>query len=306
MLTVEPLFGLCNRMQALDSVLSLARAINRPVTLVWNLNPELNCRFEDLFVIPPAVVRLHQPRRRWLKFYAGPLVRLSRVTRPRPGRYGRDAGASSNLVIERVRRANLRLLGDRHHERVIYEDEVAQLVDARFDFETLSAHGSVYIRTYQRFYVRRPAFAQFRPVASIERMIAAQVAAFPDVVIGVRIRRTDHRETREITTDRFIARMHDAVARQPHVRFFFATDAPEEEAVLRREFPDRMLVRPKRALDRDRPDAIQDALVDLYCLSATQRVLGAAESSFSRTAALLGDIELVSVHQAPVDVCARR
>src|SRR5258708_18420648 len=49
MLIIEPLSGLANRMRAIDSAFSLAKAIDRPVGIAWNRGPDLGAEFFDLF-----------------------------------------------------------------------------------------------------------------------------------------------------------------------------------------------------------------------------------------------------------------
>lgn len=291
------MFGLCNRIQAVEAALALARALDRPLSVIWNLNPELNCRFEDLFVTPPGIVSLQQPRRRLLKFYSGPLVRIGTTDTPRTTSPQVTAkGSLSTVALRGLRRINRWLLADRRHERAIYETEIMRMTEAGFDFDTLRECPSVFIRAFTRFYASRSPVSHLRPTAAIEEQIAQQVTLFPEHVIGLHVRRTDNRLSVGVsTTQQFVANMRDEVARQPLTHFFLSTDDPAEESALRQALPGRILSRPKRTLDRNEPAAIQDALVDLYCLSHTGKVLGSFGSSFSRVAARLGDRELVVV-----------
>jgi len=296
MFFAEPLFGLCNRMQALDSVLSLAQALDRPVTLIWNLNRELNCPFEDLFVVPREIVELRQPRRRF-KAHSGPLVHIG-VRNSQPGKrpHVNGRGPVSNLALRALRRLNDSLLRHRHYGRVLYDPDTALLLKDPGRCEELRTVPTVYVRTYKHFYQRPPAFSHFRPTPTLEQAIAAQTATFGDDVIGVHVRRTDLRQGARIsTTDRFITLMRQEVAENPGVQFFLATDDPREETALGRAFPNRILTRSKRTLDRNDPAGIQDALIDLYCLSHTRKILGTIRSSFSRTAAMLGRRAFITV-----------
>ncbi len=308
MLTIEPMFGLCNRMQALEAALALARALDRRLTVIWNLNPELNCRFEDLFVMPPGINSLQQPRRRGLKYYSGPSVRIGTTERPRTSSPQIAAtGPLSTLALRGLRGVNRWLLADRRHDRAIYETEIIRMTEADFDFDTLRECPSVFIRAFTRFYVDRSLASHLRPTAAIDEQVRQQVALFSEPMVGVHIRRTDNRSSVGVsTTEHFVANMRDEVARQPLSRFFLSTDDPAEEAVLRRAFPGRILSRPKRTLDRNEPAAIQDALVDLYCLSHTGRVLGSFGSSFSRVAARLGGRELVVVGASDFNIPSSR
>lgn len=95
-------------------------------------------------------------------------------------------------------------------------------------------------------------------------------------------------------TEAFVARIEAAIASDEADTVFVATDDPAEEDVLRRAFPGRILSYPKRSLDRASPEAIQDALVDLYCLASTDKLLASYWSTFSETAVQIGAI--------PVDI----
>ncbi len=296
-LTVEPLFGLGNRIQVVESALALAAAFDRPLAVVWNLNRELNCRFEDLFVVPPSIESIEQPVRGRFRLYSGPSVRIGTTLAPRaPTPQFTPDGPLSAVALGGLRRLNRWFLGDRQHHRAIYENEMVQLCDGGFDFETLRSCPSLFIRAFIRFYIGRAPEPVLRPASEIEAQIQRQVASFPSVVVGLHVRRTDHQRSMQIsTTERFIATMREELAREPRTHFFLSTDDPAEESVLGDTFPGRILIRPKRTLDRNDPAAIRDALVDLHCLARTQKVLGSFASSFSRLAARLSGAELVQV-----------
>lgn len=87
------------------------------------------------------------------------------------------------------------------------------------------------------------------------------------------------------------------LANDPATRFFLATDSPDVEEHLEAIFPDRITIHPKKSLDRNVPEAIQDALVDLLCLAATRKLIGSYWSTFTNAAAAIGGIESVIVHE---------
>lgn len=308
MLTVEPMFGLSNRMQAVDSAISLAQRLRRPLTIIWNLNPELNCRFDDLFQIPSAATTLHQPMRARLKFYSGPFVTVGLPGTNYPGFIGKNPfvnaclaaterwgmGWLPRMILRGMRRLNQQLAIRSQHERVIYEGEMDRLMSEHFDFESLARFGSVYVRAWQHFYPATPRLSHLCPAPALQALVDAKVATFGEYMVGVHIRRTDHTVSRAVsTTERFMALMTDEVVRQPRVSFFLATDDPDEEATLMQVFPNRIITYRKRTIDRNTTEGIQDALVDLYCLARTRRILGTVGSTFSRAAATLGNLDLV-------------
>ncbi len=120
--------------------------------------------------------------------------------------------------------------------------------------------------------------------------------------IGVHIRRSDHSLSWQYSpTEAFEQRMRKAVEQNPQTRFFLATDNPSDESALTRSLPGRILVRPKHSLDRNNPQAIADALADLWLLSRCDRIIGSYQSSFTDTAAAIGGVELEVVKVLPED-----
>ena len=67
----------------------------------------------------------------------------------------------------------------------------------------------------------------------------------------------------------------------------------EEEKRLREVFPDRILSNQNRCLRRDSREGIQDALLDLYSLASTRKIIGSYFSSFTDIAADMHKIPLV-------------
>ena len=68
------------------------------------------------------------------------------------------------------------------------------------------------------------------------------------------------------------------------LRLYWADDK-QEEAALREVFPDRILSNEDRCLRRDSVDGMHDALLDLYCLASTRKIIGSYFSSFTDIAA---------------------
>ena len=58
-----------------------------------------------------------------------------------------------------------------------------------------------------------------------------------------------------------------------------------EEANLRDIFPGKILSNQKRCLQRDSVEGMHDALLDLYCLANTRKIIGSYFSSFTDIAA---------------------
>jgi len=256
MILVEPLGGLCNRMRTLDAALSLSQELGRELHVAWPLRSNMNCQFDALFEVPPSFASLRQ-------FRDPKLLRWLRVRRYR-----------------------------KTYARFYDQKEMSHCVASGFSFTGITEYASVAIRTFERFYPTRSRFADFIPTASIQKQIARYTADASEMV-GVHIRRTDNRRAIESSpTSQFVACMRNELAARADTRFFLATDSPAEEALLNKEFPGRIVTHPKVSLARSDPNAIVDAVVDLYCLARCRKLIGSFYSSFTDTAAELYGAQL--------------
>jgi hypothetical protein len=111
-------------------------------------------------------------------------------------------------------------------------------------------------------------------------------------VIGVHIRRGDHRKAREhSTTEAFLEAMRKESS---SVKFIVATDSAIVKKELEAEFGDRLWF-PAKSLTRTSRLGIQDALLDFLAISKCTKILGSYDSSFSELASLYGNVPLVVI-----------
>jgi hypothetical protein len=257
MLTIEPIYGLANRMLALDSAIALARDIGMQVRVRWIGTKDLGCRFTDIFEIGEPIAEVVEGNR---------LTAFGRVG----GRLRKWAGRESDLDFDAY--------------------TVRDMRNRRFDWMSLKDMPGFSLASFDRFYRSARPHDALRPIEPIRTLVAQAVARF-DNTIGVHIRRGDNAWSRDGSpTGLFIKRMNTAVADDEGTTFFLATDDPSVEAELQAAFPGRIIIHPKRSLDRRTATAIQDAAVDLYSLAATRRILGSHISTFSIVAAEIGGI----------------
>ncbi len=266
MLILEPQIGLCNRMRALEAAQSLSAATGQRVVVVWLITPSLGASFSDLFE-PLAGID------GWHEF----------DTRTPPGR------ADYARFIEKA-----------HVDRTIGAAEVGSLLDQGFRFVDLDPRQVTHVRTWSRVHPNDNPGAQFKPKPLLEERIESIASRF-DKTIGVHIRRTDSTHSSEHSpTIAFVRRMHQALQQGEAENFFLATDDPDEEETLRAAFPGRIIAQQKRSRDRNTAEAIEDAVVDLYCLAATKRLFGSYLSSFSEMAAAIGGIPQETIRLPPL------
>jgi hypothetical protein len=268
MLVILPVGGLGNRMRVVDSSLALSKATGENLRLIWLLNPSLNCKIEDLFVIPERVERVT-----CLNMYT-----------------------LSGKIRWRLYQAYFSLFYDLY----LSQEDVIAILDLEESIEELVAGKRVYITTYSRYYNSPRPFGELVPIKALQERIDEVTKGFKNVV-GVHIRRMDNTSsTKYSPTSLFVEQMKTELELNHDTRFFLATDSPEVEEQLRQAFPGRIITYPKRALDRNNPLAAQDALIDLFCLSRCRKLIGSYWSSFTDVAWQIRGIErLIVKEEAP-------
>jgi hypothetical protein len=111
-------------------------------------------------------------------------------------------------------------------------------------------------------------------------------------VVGVHIRRGDHKKAREYsTTEAFLDSMKKE---SPSTKFIVATDSVIVKRELEAQFGDRLWF-PAKTLTRMSRIGIQDGLLDFLAISKCSKILGSYDSSFSELASLYGNIPLVVI-----------
>lgn len=248
MIIIQPSGGLCNRMRVINSGWRLAREKKEPLQILWNCNAELNCPFESLFQ-PVTEFKIRN---------------IHSVADPR--KLFHQKTAKHYLTNEDI-------LAHRNSDGCLDADYAASLT------------GKTYIFTWEWFYPSED-YHLFVPTERLQARIDAMTAQFGTSCVGVHIRRTDNQPAiGKSSTDAFLRSMEQELAADPHTRFYLATDDMEEERILREAFPERILSNENRCLRRDSIDGMHDALLDLYCLASTRKIIGSYFSSFTDIAA---------------------
>ncbi len=247
MIIIQPSGGLCNRMRVINSGWKLSQVRGDRLRVLWNCNPELNCPFDSLF----------QPIQEF------PITSIRSVADPR------------KLFYQKTARNYLT-----NEEIVAHRN--ADGLDPDY---VRSLKGNLYLFTWEWFYPTED-YHLFMPVPALQSRIDEMTAQFGGSCVGVHIRRTDNQPAiGKSSTDAFLSAMQTEIENDPEVRFYLATDDMEEEARIRSAFPGRILSNQKRCLKRDSAEGIQDALLDLYSLANTRRIIGSYFSSFTDIAA---------------------
>jgi hypothetical protein len=273
MITVQPVGGLANRMRVIDSCYWIAKELEMPLLINWENNFELNCSFHKLFELPPEVEYVEKNISRsqvFLKKRVHALLRKVGVQMP-PG-----------------------------FDYYVLQDEVDQIRAHGIDLETFKQKDKIFVSTTDHFYRSDRSFCFFQPVDYLQQKIDEHTKRFSDHTIGIHIRRTDNAMSRKFSPlSGFLEFMDKAIKEESETKFFLATDSPEVENQIQQQYGDRIITYEK-VLDRNQQKGIQDALVDMYCLAACEKIIGSYFSSFSEVAAQINGIELNQIyHEKP-------
>lgn len=250
MLIIQPIGGLCNRMRAINSARVLAKKRGEKLTVIWFVNPELGCPFEQIF----------QPTEQF-----------------------RVINIASKWNLKKLFYQSLTLLfGSRIGNDEIRSHRQDGTLD---DAYVLSFKSLVYIATEEHFYPCHD-YSAFLPTKEMTTRIETKKQELGLHSVGVHIRRTDNLPAiGKSSTDNFIRSMQSELDANPNTKFYLATDDLSEEAKLRAIFPGKIISNQERDLSRNSVAGIQDALLDLYCLASTGKIIGSYFSSFTDIAA---------------------
>jgi hypothetical protein len=152
----------------------------------------------------------------------------------------------------------------------------------------------------------RAGLKQWSPVPSIRAKVEGLTASFGPHTVGVHIRRGDAlehtrmaSEVRRSTDAAFMAHMDAELVAEPRTNFFLATDSAATEERFRERYGEAIIVnRDKRfvpSLRHQPKDNQRDAVIDMFALARTQKILGNNFSSFSQMAAMIGGIRFQRV-----------
>ncbi len=270
MITIKPFGGLANRMRALDSSYALAKEFGRPIHLIWEKSFELNCSFDHLFELPKNVTYDEYD-------------------------IGRKQLALKNRMTKALRKIGLFL--PRGYDHYLFNDEIIVLENQGFNFEELKKFRRIYINTVEHFYKSEPLFSIFTPIEKLQKIINGHTQRFSENTIGIHIRRTDNANSVKFSPlSGFMELMDREIEKSGSTKFFLATDSPETAKEIKNRYGERILLHEK-VLDRNLEKGIQDALIDIYCLSKCKKILGSYYSSFSEVASQINNIPLEQVYK---------
>ena len=270
--TLVPYGGLANRMKAIEAMIALVSEADIDAHVIWFKDKGLNCSFDELFQ------PIHIPR-----------LNL------------REAKPADHIFIDRPRKRNLFIplfFENMHFDSCLHENEVTQNTYRNFDFKKwILSHKKTYLSACLQFHPSdiRYRFNSFISTQCLQEQIDEGCRKLNAHTVGIHIRRTDNvLSIKESPTELFINRMEKEIEIQPDVQFYLASDSLDEKRRLISVFGDRIITSWGET-SRQSPEGIKEALIELYTLSKTRKILGSHYSSYSQTAAEIGKIPYVEV-----------
>ncbi|MBR1400652.1 MAG: hypothetical protein IJ562_03560 [Prevotella sp.] len=228
---VQPCGGLCNRMRTVAGVESLARRLNRALTVIWTRDPSLNIRFSDIFTLP-QISHMH-------------IIECE----------------LSSLKYKLM----FHLYKDFFHYEILDDPWVYKFARGK-SFETwrhLVDGKNIFLISSADILFDGDYRCLFRP--NMELLESLNTVSCGKDTIGIHIRRTDNVNAIKFSpTYLFISKLYEELNYNPNTRFYLATDDPKEEELFKKEFGNKIMIYEKHSLDRNNPFAVKDALVDLY------------------------------------------
>ena len=262
MMIIEPCAG--NRMLAMVSAYELSRKLGKELMVVWKREVGCAIRSEDLFEMGVPVVEISE--------------------------MGWKNGVLENLKSNRLKK-KYRGMADRFLEC----DEIAE-AKSTGGFEKVKlmvAQEPVsYIKSYTNLCeIGAESFSFLKPGKEVLQRGDSVFSRISEKTVGVHIRRTDHVEAiKNSPLALFVEKMQ---AEGQDADFYVTTDDASAIEELKQYFPaEKLIVYEEKVLDRDSKAGIQDALVDMLCLSKCRKILGSYQSTFSLIPSIMGNVEL--------------
>eukprot|EP00933_Yihiella_yeosuensis_P015193 TRINITY_DN13333_c0_g1_i1.p1 TRINITY_DN13333_c0_g1~~TRINITY_DN13333_c0_g1_i1.p1 ORF type:complete len:395 (+),score=38.65 TRINITY_DN13333_c0_g1_i1:97-1185(+) len=296
-LIVQPVWGLCNRLRAVVAARMLAEHLGRELVVDWQQQPGCNCPWDRLIRPVPGIRHLRDE-------LAAEDPDAALVAGAELLDAWNEVAIAVSIGGAEGSHPSLQAFEAFHRE--CYHGGLAYLIDPASDnwrrlrpvtsSDTLPSCFAVdclCVRAFNPFYPPRDEdrtslaterarhLGELRPAPAISE----RIWKLPAGVVSVHIRRTDHAKAIARSPDAlFIAELDSCCAENADTRFFLATDDPQVEAALKQRYGQRVLTQKKRTLDRNSPEGIEDAFLDLLLLSQGSKVIGSFRSSFSAMA----------------------
>jgi len=184
------------------------------------------------------------------------------------------------------------------YDLVFHNREIQNIFKSKTEIQKLvDGKEKIFIKTHHFFLEGENGFYAPSPSDKILSRVDEIVKQFYENTVGIHIRGSDNVKSKEMSPiSLFVDRMQHVLAQSPETLFYLSTDSEKARKTLLSHFGEsRILFQPDIELSRDSREGIEDAYVDMLCLSETRLILGSYWSSFSAVAASIGGINKVTL-----------
>jgi len=273
-LTLVPIGGLANRMLAITSAIGFCTTKNIQLKVVWFKDWGMGADFHSLFDLSPEIENVE---------IIDAKVWDYRLDRPRKRNLGLPFFWQLMAFDKRI------------YEKDIYAGF------QKNDMEmAMQDSQSLYLVHFHLFY-EMPGMLNFiTPKDYLKEKIENKILLFKNKrTIGLHIRRGDHSiPTINSPLELFITKIEEELKFNKNTLFYVASDSYEEKMKLKKYFGS-SIITSFDEVRRDTEEGIFDALIEMYTLSATEKLYGSLASSYSLVAGMISDIpiEVLSLKQ---------
>ena len=273
MITLRPVGGLCNRLLAIDSMIRICESIQKDLKVIWIKNEDLGCFLSDLYTpLAHPTVKIEL-----VELESRPLIYSDRLM---------------NELRQKVYNTFVKIYQKTRFDFVMHTSEMAQEKAMGYDFHVLSKYKNPYISSWGRMDKGKFNSNLFKPREDIQK----KIPPFPTPTVGVHIRRSDHQLAISKTPlEKFIQAMNEELKLEPKTNFFIASDSADVKSELTDIYPDKIITSTNESAIRNSTDGMVSAMIDLYSLANTSKIIGTGISTFTLMASEINGIELIEV-----------
>lgn len=273
MIIVSPAGGICNRITALEASYHLSKRLNSRCLVLWHLRDELNCNFQELFYKPKRMIVISSKR---------------------------------GYKIERFLRWLCKGLGKRafyyDFNNNYFNKQCKKDIDNAFNEQTNEKFDEMFLKE-KLIFLKDPYYSfygslSYDVIKANPRLddIANSILGKEKRYIGVHIRGTDHIACKQhVKVNLYIEKVRSELARNKELSVYLATDEKDVREQFAIEFGDRVVYNDGTIFNRTTKNGVIGGLIDLLCLSKTEKIYGSYASTFSLYAA--------SINHTPMEIC---
>lgn len=261
-ITFVPIGGLCNRIRAMASGVFISKKSESVINIYWKKDKDCFADFTDLF-LPVEIENVNVRPFKKSDFYL-------------------EMSMKKNLFIPGMLR------------KIIYDSQVRGLYEQQNDdvFKKISGEKAYIISGYS-FTKHYPLNELFVPAIEIQNRINKLKESFKPVMAGIHIRRGDNTNSiGKKTLEDFFKIIDLEIEKIPETYFYLSSDSLDVKRELSSRYGERIILN-DAVLERNSLLGMKHAVIDLFCLASTKKIIGSYYSSFSDIAAEIGNAELI-------------